>query len=990
MNRVARRGRVSAWALACLLLVGAPLRAALPSPGRVVVHGMPVPGATITAAQGASRRVTTTNEDGNWRLDLGPGAWTVRVEMRGFAPLERQIEAGAPAPAREWSLALLPSDAPLDDPPFPPAAGAQAAPAAQGASSAADTSAQKASSGLVVAGSANNAAASPFAQAPAFGNNRPGQRSLFDGSLSLVGGNSAWDSRPFSFSNQAVARPDAADLQIGGSFSGPLRLPMSHVRMFVMASVQRAVTTSSEAVAWRVPTALERAGDFSQTTDATGRRETITDPLTGRPFDGGVIPVSRRSPQASSLLAYYPAPNVTDGGAANFAGRSTDHRVRNGGQARASGNLTARQQWTANLAFDRSTMTSTSPFAFVDRARSSSIDASLTWSYRRSSTRTLHARYGFIQNASSMMPYFANRVDVTREAGIADTDPAPASWGPPALMFASGLAGLGTALPAGRRTRTHALSADGVWLRGHHNVTYGAEWRPTRIASPTSGNPRGSFTFTGAATGDDVADFVLGLPSASAIAFGSGSTFLGAGANAFVMDEWSLAPGFTLNVGLRWEHESPLREAAGRLANLDLAADFSRAAAVTPETPVGAATGRRFDRALLRPDWRGIQPRVGASWRPMAASTLLIRAGYGLYQQNGIYAPIASWLARQPPFYRTATRASTPDRPLTLANGLATSPDTLANTLAVDPDLRMGYAETWNASVQRDLPGSLTMMASYLGTRGHDLLQESLPNTAPPGAPAVCAACPAGFIYVSSTGRSIRHSLTLQLRRRLRAGFTSSAQYVLASAYDDATAFGGVGEQASAIVQDWRNPGADWGPSPFDQRHLLTWSAEYTTGVGVAGGALRRGLAGTLWRGWILTAQLGAGSGLPLTPHLLLPVPGTGIAGTIRASTTDASISPAPGSFLDPAAYTSPAPGEWGTAGRNSARGPAQVSFDAGVGRSLPMRNGMTLDWRVDATNVINHVNYTSVDALLGSPRFGLPDRASPMRKLRVSIRWRF
>jgi len=54
------------------------------------------------------------------------------------------------------------------------------------------------------------------------------------------------------------------------------------------------------------------------------------------------------------------------------------------------------------------------------------------------------------------------------------------------------------------------------------------------------------------------------------------------------------------------------------------------------------------------------------------------------------------------------------------------------------------------------------------------------------------------------------------------------------------------------------------------------------------------------------------------------------------------------------------------------------------------MRNGMTLDWRIDAMNAVNHVNYTSVDTLLGSPRFGLPDRASPMRKLRVSMRWRF
>ena len=68
------------------------------------------------------------------------------------------------------------------------------------------------------------------------------------------------------------------------------------------------------------------------------------------------------------------------------------------------------------------------------------------------------------------------------------------------------------------------------------------------------------------------------------------------------------------------------------------------------------------------------------------------------------------------------------------------------NTFAVDPDFRVGYAQNWQASVQRDLPASLTVIATYLGTKGSHLMQEFLPNTYPAGAVNPCPTCPAGFV----------------------------------------------------------------------------------------------------------------------------------------------------------------------------------------------------------------------------------------------------
>src|SRR5262249_14648402 len=182
----------------------------------------------------------------------------------------------------------------------------------------------------------------------------------------------------------------------------------------------------------------------------------------------------------------------------------------------------------------------------------------------------------------------------------------------------------------------------------------------------------------------------------------------------------------------------------------------------------------------------------------------------------------------------------------------------------------------------KDLPASLTVVATYLGTKGSHLLQEFLPNTYPSGAVNPCLTCPSGFVYLASDGRSTRHAGQFQVRRRLRNGLTATAQYTLAKAMDDSGAFTGVNLSGAAIAQDWQHLDAEWAPSNFDQRHLLTVQFQYSTGVGIGGGTLMEGLKGTLFKGWTVTSQLTTGSGLPVTPVYLASVPGTGITGSLR------------------------------------------------------------------------------------------------------------
>src|SRR5207244_1668217 len=93
---------------------------------------------------------------------------------------------------------------------------------------------------------------------------------------------------------------------------------------------------------------------------------------------------------------------------------------------------------------------------------------------------------------------------------------------------------------------------------------------------------------------------------------------------------------FTANVGMRWEYESPFAERDGRLTNLDLAPDRASARALVGNN-------------LLHADRRGLQPRIGVALRPVPGSSLVIRAGYGIYRNTSVYQSIEMLLAQQPP-----------------------------------------------------------------------------------------------------------------------------------------------------------------------------------------------------------------------------------------------------------------------------------------------------------------------------------------------------
>ncbi len=327
--------------------------------GRVSYGGLPLPGATLTATQGDKKFVAATDLNGTYSFpDLPDGDYTVQVEMLCFAPVKKDITIANGVPTAEWELKLLPAAeikaASVAAPPAPAmsltsaapgiAAGAPVAapaptnakantkkgkgavmppvntasgfqrtdvnasatpppPDSGGAAASSDSNNQSASDSLAINGSVNNGAASPFGQSQAFGNNRRGPGSLYNGAFSLVEANSVLNANNYSTTGQSTPKASTNAFQGGASIGGPLRIPHlinpnSAPSFFIGYQLIRNRNSSTQPAL--VPTADQRNGIFTTT---------VNDPSTGQPFAGNVIPQSRFSPQALSLLNFYPLPN---------------------------------------------------------------------------------------------------------------------------------------------------------------------------------------------------------------------------------------------------------------------------------------------------------------------------------------------------------------------------------------------------------------------------------------------------------------------------------------------------------------------------------------------------------------------------------------------------------------------------------------------------------------------------------------------------------
>lgn len=960
--------------------------------GRVLTHDLPVPGATVSLTQAARLLTTTTDQGGRYLFpDVAPGTtWKLHIEMTGFISAEAEITVPEidsehastvemlsksqllalamqqSAPVMQLSAATAPSEEkaaakPTENQPIPEASNA----------------------GLLINGSVNNAATSQISLDQAFGNQRRASRSLYTGGLAVIAGNAAFDARPLSLSGVPQRKADYNRLSEVLTFGGPLNIPrVLDGRTFhgpnLFLVYERTRNREASIETGLVPTAAQR---------------NATDPV------------------AANLLTLYPLPNIQAGNNYNYQTQVLNNTHGDLVQLRADRNPDQRDTLHGAFTLQSIRRDTTNLFNFRDRTSTLGTNADVNWQHLLRAGLYLTLGYSFSRVRTNVAPFFQDRVNVAGDAGVGGVLDDPYNWGPPTLVFSSGISSLSDAEARFDRNRSDQLTIYAILNRGRHNVIAGGDFRRQEFNYFSQSNPRGTFTFTGAAFGSDLADLMAGVPDTSAINYGNADKYLRQSvSDMYLNDDWRLRPELSLNFGLRWEYSAPITELKQRLANLDVAPDFSAVSTVVASSPKGATTGQVYPSSLLRPDYTHVEPRVGLAWRPLPASSLVVRAGYGIYADTSVYQTTVLSLAEQSPF-ALSLQANNSDCPQTLRMRPhpCGSGGTTLNTFAVDPNFRVGYAQSWNLSAQRDLPGALVATISYSGVKGTRGIQDFLPNTYPSGVTAPDLQAPVGFLYRSSNGNSTRQAGTVQVRRRMRDGLTATAEYTISHSIDDDSILGGqgsasrldtgMGSNVSAptpTAQNWLNLRGERGNSTFDQRHLLRGTLQYTTGVGLHGGTLLVGWRRRAYKDWTVALTSSVGSGLPETPVYLSAVNGTGYTGSIRPNLTGADTyagAPA-GAFLNAAAFTAPAAGAWGNAGRDSLRGPGTYTFDTSLAHTFRVENRFYLDIRADATNILNHVVYASYNNVINpnllSPLFGVPTAAQPMRNLQFTARLRF
>ena len=530
-----------------------------------------------------------------------------------------------------------------------------------------------------------------------------------------------------------------------------------------------------------VPTERMRNGDFSELL-AIGPQYQIYNPFTRRaigngrfqqdPFAGNIIPQNLINPVARAALEYFGRP-VTAGnadGTNNFQQPSLPEDIKYANNTiRVDQNLTDRQRMYARVSwYDRNSnynnyfnnLSTGEWFKFVSR------QVAVDHVYALSNSTVLNVRYGYNWFVRGTQSNPANHgFDLT-------------SLGFPAAYNSSipvetrrfprfNITGYqGTAIGGEERpNETHAFIATVSKSMGVHAIRTGMELRQYRETNDFSANNQtGQFDFDATWTrgpldnspvapgslGQSFASFLLGLPSGGLVARVSSLNEKSQTWGFYVQDDWRVNNRLTMNLGVRYEYETPLTEIENRSVRgfdfnavqaIETAARVRYAANPTPEIPVssfnvrGGLTFAGVDgqpRGLYETPRNNFMPRIGVTFKLNEAT--VVRAGYGMFygflgQRRGdvIQSGFSANTNLIPSLNNGLTFTSTLTNPFPTgiqepggaSQGIATF---LGQSVTFfDPEPKSSKTQRWQIGIQRELPSRMTVEVSYVGNYGSDL-----------------------------------------------------------------------------------------------------------------------------------------------------------------------------------------------------------------------------------------------------------------------------
>jgi outer membrane receptor protein involved in Fe transport len=507
--------------------------------------------------------------------------------------------------------------------------------------------------------------------------------------------------------------------------------------------------------------------------------------------------------------------------------------------------------------------------------------------------------------------------------------------------------------------RSMSLADTMTWTRGAHTLKGGVEYR----------NIESQFQFLGSTeiTFNSVTDFIDNRPAAVQVALDSPvftpqQYYL----IGYLQDSWRPDDRWTFDLGVRYDFYSVVKEKNG------LARPFF------VEDNAFSDDADNF----YNPDRNNVSPRLSATYALTERTAL--RAGFGLFYGPGQFEdriqPIENYIERR--------RVQAADVP---ANGLAYpfDPAVYRNQLSIRgytherPD---EYNMQYGVSVSRELPGAVNLTVGYTGSQGRDMFLRGVANTLDFAtrarqAPAFgqidykTSGCLDGLVIngqaIRGCGRASYNAFQMSATRRFRTGFTGGFQYQYSRNRGTTQ-----GSNEAATTQNTFDYETEYGINPQDIPHTANGSLVYL----VPGDGLWAG-------GWRVGGIVNARSGVPINVVIARPdtvtvagatvtnIPGGNSRGTQRPDAV-------PGAnpylkdgvrWLNPAAFTTPQPGTFGNLPRNALRGPSFWQADLMFSKDFRFMDAQGLQVRVEVFNLFNRLNYENPAATLPNGTPGVP-----------------
>jgi Carboxypeptidase regulatory-like domain len=850
--------------------------------------------------------------------------------------------------------------------------------------------------------------------------------------------NSKFDSPEFTNPDEL---PPFSQNQFGGTLGGPLGR-----RFFFFGGYEGLRTRQHMSNIMFVPGSAVRLGDFSG-------GKPIYDPLTNRAsptfnpalpinaanpqfirtqFPDNRIPLDRINPVALAVLQKYVVQPNRDDPTDNYLDTRAQE-LRND-----SFNLRVDRSWTKGTSlFARYSVSNENGFTpenlpgFGAHHDNRVQNLSVTLLNPTSKRLLTETRFGFARMRLHRFGETANGADLVTQLGIAGVGYGGSdAFGLPRFDV-QGYDPIGDSLlctPCRYWNNNFQVGERVTWSAGAHAVRFGGDAR--RFVWDMLGffQNRGYFQFTSPITsrtsladgsGDPLASFLLGMPALAQRQAGTPSMNMRQTTyDAFIQDDWRVTPTLTINAGLRYELQTPLRDINKILTNLD----FSNGA---PVAFVGGQNG--YPAGLVYTDRNNVAPRVGFAWVPRAARNV-IRAGAGIFYA---YPDMNLWCNQVHNVPLVFPEIQTNNAATPAINTFGFAPPVLGRTLvgftAIDTNLQIPRIEQASVSLERQLTSNTMMQVGYLGAWGSSLDRSRLVNNAQPGAGGVqprrpyqtisfvpntdlgplpadvtvqSLTFPVGPInLLESTGRSSYNSLWILGKRAFSGGLSFLASYTYANSLTDAPTFRSPANEAE-VPQNSFDPRADWGPSGCDIRHRFVSSVIYKIPVSARGGGSPAArIAHALAGGWQASLIYQWQSGFPFTISVFGDTANAGAllnVNPIRANVVPGVSPELPADergadmWFNTAAFTTPPPFTFGTATRNSVWGPSLSKADLALDRAIPLAAAQ-FHFRVEVFNLLNTVNYGTPNRFVNTPQFGtITEAATSARQIQFVFRATF